>query len=170
MFEGELLDETHDPEGFACGIAELDTWLRSWALSSQRRGTARTFVWHGASDRAVVAYFSLAPTVITRDSLPRKLGRGDRTSIPAILLARLALDQSLQGQDLGAELLYRALERAVAASEVVGGRYVVIDAINEAAMAFYEHFGFQRAPSLALQSLRLVRKVSDIAASMGQRP
>jgi len=115
----------------------------------------------------VVAYFSLAPTVITRGSLPRKLGRGDPTSIPAILLARLALHQSLQGQDLGAELLYRALERAIAATEVVGGRYVVVDAINETAMAFYEHFGFQRVPSLALPGPRLVRKVSDIATSLG---
>jgi len=62
----------------------------------------------------VVGYFTLAPHVIGRAELSDKVGRGDLNEIPAILLARLALDAKHQGQGLGAELLVDALSRAVA--------------------------------------------------------
>ena len=167
MFEGELLAGVHETVAFDCGVPELNTWLTSWALAAQRRGTARTFVWCREETNDVVAYFSLAPTLIVRDALPARLGRGEPESIPAILLARLALDRSLDGQDLGAELLLCALDRAVAATQVAGGRYVVVDAIDERAATFYEHFGFQRMPDSPARHVRLVRKVSDISASLG---
>jgi GNAT superfamily N-acetyltransferase len=92
------------------------------------------------------------------------LGRGDPDRVPALLLARLALDRTLHGQGLGTELLLDALTRALAASNRVGGRYLVVDAIDDRAVAFYEHHGFLRVPGSALR--RLVRKVSDIEASL----
>jgi GNAT superfamily N-acetyltransferase len=48
--------------------------------------------------------------------------------IPALLLAKLALDQRLQGQGLGAELLAHALTTIVTAARSAGGRIVVVDA------------------------------------------
>jgi GNAT superfamily N-acetyltransferase len=90
----------------------------------------------------VVGYFTLAPHVIGRAELSDKVGRGDLNEIPAILLARLALDAKHQGQGLGAELLVDALSRAVGASDRVGGRYVVVDALDERAGSFYEKYGF----------------------------
>jgi GNAT superfamily N-acetyltransferase len=82
-----------------------------------------------------------------------------------LLLARLALDRHLQGQRLGSELLLDALGRAVAATDRVSGRYVVVDAIDDAAASFYEHHGFHRCPGETVR--RFVRKVSDIKASLG---
>jgi hypothetical protein len=41
----------------------------------------------------------------------------------------------------------------------------VVDAIDDQAAAFYEHCGFHRCPGTAVG--RLVRKTSDIAASLG---
>ena len=49
----------------------------------------------------------------------------------AILLAKLALDGQLQGQGLGAELLVNALQKCAEAGEIVGCRFVVVDAIDE---------------------------------------
>jgi GNAT superfamily N-acetyltransferase len=126
-------------------------------------GHARTFVWHGG-DKVVVAYFSLAAHLVVRADLPPRLGRGSPDAIPAVLLARLALDRSLQGQGLGGELLVDALSRAVQASEVAAARLVVVDAIDEAAAAFYEHHGFVAVPG---NRQRLVQKVNDIAAALG---
>jgi ribosomal protein S18 acetylase RimI-like enzyme len=50
-------------------------------------------------------------------------------------------------------------------SRIVASRYVVVDAINEAAAKFYEKYGFKRLPDAA-GDLRLARKMSSIAADL----
>lgn len=115
--------------------------------------------------KVVVAYLSLAAHLVVRADLPPRLGRGSPDAIPAVLLARLALDRSLQGQGLGGELLVDALSRAVQASDVAAARLVAVDAIDEAAAAFYEHHGFVAVPG---NRQRLVQKVNDIAAALGR--
>lgn len=124
--------------------------------------TARTFVWH-AGDRRGVAYFSLAAHLVVRADLPRKIGRGSPDTIPAVLLARLALDRALHGQGLGGELLWDALSRAVSASRLAAARVVVVDAIDAAAARFYQHHGFVPVPG---DPNRLVQKISDVAAAV----
>lgn len=164
MFESEPLGEHHDFSQFDSGQPTLDEWLRRHARQADAKRQGRTYVWHDRGDPLVVAYFTLCPHVLERGELPRRLGRGDPDRIPSILLARLALDRTLHGQGLGTELLLDALSRAVAASNRVGGRYLAVDAIDEQAAAFYEHCGFHRCPGAGIR--RLVRKISDIAATL----
>lgn len=140
----------------------LDKWLRESALNADRAGTARTVVW--SEDNHVVVYFSLAPHEVRRDTLPRRLGRGGPDAVPAILLARLALDSRLHGQGLGQQLLVDALLRAVSAVVAAGGRLLVVDAIDQRAASFYEHHGFRWLPG---GTLRLAMKASDAARSLG---
>jgi GNAT superfamily N-acetyltransferase len=147
--------------GFACGNEALDRWLHQHAVTAQAKRTSVTFVWTTVEGR-VAAYYSLAPHLIENAVLSRRLGRGDPRQIPAILLARLALSRELRGTGLGGILLHDALSRAVAASQQAGGRYVVVDAIDDSARQFYEHYGFTATP----RSDRLVRKVSDIEADI----
>lgn len=162
-FVSEGLSERHQTGSFRSGVAELDRWLVESALHAQSMRTARTFVWH-ERDLRVLAYFSLAAHVIARADLSAKLGRGSPDRIPAILLARLALDQRLQGSGLGGELLWDALSRGAAASQLAGARVVVVDALDARAASFYLHHGFQAVPGNAF---RLVQKMSDIAAALG---
>jgi GNAT superfamily N-acetyltransferase len=82
-----------------------------------------------------------------REDLPGSLGRGRPRQIPAVLLVRLALDQSLHGQGLGGALLAEALSRVVAATEMVAARFVVVDAIDQHAATFCEHHGFRPIPA-----------------------
>ncbi len=162
-FTSERLGAGHDLSGFASGVDVLDSWLRDHAAHAQRMRTAQTFVWHAGDGRAV-AFFSLAAHLVARADLPPRVGRGSPDAIPAILLARLALDRSLHGRGLGGELLWDALTRACAASEIAAARVVVVDAIDRRAAAFYEHHGFRPVPG---NPNRLVQKVSDIAAALG---
>lgn len=145
---------------FSCGRPELDRWLQEHALAAQARRTARTFVWH-AGDRRVVGYYALAAHLLERDELPLTLGRGGPRQIPAVLLARLALDQTLHGRGLGGALLADALERVLAAAETVAARFVVVDAMDQRAADFYAHHGFRPIPD----NRRLVAKLSDVAAA-----
>ena len=164
MFISEALDASHVLDSFNSGTPSLDLWLRQSARLADSKRQGRTYVWRG-DDYVVVAYFTLAPHVIERAELPTKIARGNLNEIPALLLARLALDLRYQGQGLGAELLTDALSRAVATSNQVGGRFIVVDALDEDAGRFYEHYGFVRCSEGAL--CRYVRKVSDIAVSLG---
>jgi GNAT superfamily N-acetyltransferase len=161
-FIEEALRDRHRLTGFDCGKPELDLWLRASATHAESHRTSRTFVWH-AGDDAVVAYYSLAAHLLERDVLPRRLAHGAPAQIPAILLARLALDRTLHGQGLGGELLATALRRAVTASLAIGVRFVVVDAMDDAAADFNTAHGFRAVPD---DSYRLVRKVSDILADI----
>jgi GNAT superfamily N-acetyltransferase len=116
-------------------------------------------------DDSVVGYFAIAPHLLERDAVPARIGRGAPRQIPAILLAKLALDKRAQGSGLGRALLVRALERIVDVAREAGGKLIVVDAIDEAAAAFYEHHDFIRLPG---NPHRLVMKMSTAARALGE--
>jgi GNAT superfamily N-acetyltransferase len=163
-FISEPLDARHDTSRFDSGKPDLNTWIDRHASGAEARRTGRTFVWQ-SGDR-VVAYYTLAAHLLVREDLPRSLGRGNPAQIPAVLLARLALDKTLQGQGLGTVLLAEILSRVVQATEIVAARFVVVDAVDDPAVAFYERHGFRRIPG----TMRLVQKTSDIASALDRRP
>lgn len=157
----EPLGEHHDLAQFDCGNGELNEWVRLHARTATGQGT-RTYV--VIDDlQAVVGYFAIAPHTIDREVLPRSQGRGAPRQIPAVLLAKLALDRRLQGQGLGSELLVAALTTIVRAAQRVGGKMVVVDAIDDTAARFYLHHEFIPIPD---NPRRLVRKLSTIARAL----
>jgi GNAT superfamily N-acetyltransferase len=137
------LGPEHETADFACGHEPLDRWLKSEAVRAEEAGISATTVWTPAGERRVVAYYSVAPTQIRREELPKGMS-GGYSSIPGYLLGRLALHQDLQRQGLGGQLLLDALEVIVAAAAHSAGRVIVVDAIDGAAARFYEHYGFTR--------------------------
>ena len=62
--------------------------------------------------------------------------------VPVVLLGRLAVDRSMQGQGLGSLLLIDALRRIVHVANEVGVRAVEVHAIDDNARNFYLHYGF----------------------------
>ncbi len=99
-----------------------------------------------------------------RDEPPRPISRGAPAKIPAILLAKLALDRSHQGSGLGSELLVTALTTIMDAAKQAGGRLVLVDAMNDAAHRFYQHHNFTPLPG---HDHRLVMKLSTAAKALG---
>ncbi|MEO3884325.1 GNAT family N-acetyltransferase [Nonomuraea sp. B5E05] len=166
MYVAAALSPRHRIDSFDCGKEELNTWLSKHALHAQSSSTARTFVWTEADQTDVLAYYSLAGHVVEREVLPKKIGRGSPDQIPAVILARLALDERLHGRGLGGVLLVDALARAVEASMNVAARLMVVDAIDESAATFYEKYGFTRIPG----TMRLIQKMSSIKASIEDSP
>jgi len=159
-FVSEAVNEQHDAAYFDSGKPDFDNWLQQHARTTEARRTGRTFVWQ--ENGRIVAYYTVAAHLLVRGDLPRALGRGNPAQIPAVLLARLALDKTLHGQGLGGVLLADALRRIVVATQTVAARFVVVDAIDEAAHRFYGHHGFRAIPD----TMRLVQKISDVAAAL----
>lgn len=144
-FVGEVLADGHDTSTFDSTQPTLDSWLRKSARDSDRRNLTRTYVWHRGNG-VVVAHYTLMPYFIERASLSPKHARGLPDRISCYLIARLALDRTLHHQGLGSQLLVSALTRAAVGARDLGGRYVIVDAIDEGAASFYVHHGFEPMP------------------------
>jgi predicted N-acetyltransferase YhbS len=157
----EPLGDGHDLDSFRCGHADLDEWLVRHARHATRQGTRTYVLVEGAPN--VVGYFAIAPHLVEREELPRRIGRGAPSRIPALLLAKLALDERLHGQGLGGELLVHALTRIVTAARSAGGKLVVVDAIDETAADFYRAHDFQ---ATGADPHRLVMKISTAARAL----
>jgi GNAT superfamily N-acetyltransferase len=160
--EPERLTAAHDVSGFSCGKPSLDRWLKTRALSNQEKGFTAVLVVH--ESYRVVGYYGLAPTAILPATLPRSIRTGQLPDpVPCLLLGQLATDQNWIGKGVGSGLLKHALQRCVTASALIGGRAVIVNAVDVEAAEFWKRRGF--IPSRD-DPLILSRSIADIAASI----
>lgn len=158
----ELLTAEHDVADFSCGKPILDNWLKHRALANQQRGFTAVLVVHDAG--RVVGFYGLAPTAVVPDVLPRSIRTGQPPDpVPGLLLGQLAADLRWSGRGIGTALLKHALQRCAQAAELVGGRALIVRAIDEEAATFWRRRGF--LPSHDDPWL-LFRSIADIAASL----
>lgn len=139
----ERLDKSHDRASFDCGKPLLNQWLQRFSAEYERRDLARTYVAVKAGDRRVLGFYAISNHHVTYDAMPTEQSKGlPPIEIPVVLLGRLAVDKTVEGQGLGAHLLVDALRRAHHVSEHIGIRAVEVHAIDELARAFYLKYGF----------------------------
>lgn len=131
----------HDLERFDCGVESLNQWLKRRALKNQTTGASRTFV--ACEGYRVLAYYALASSAIVADAAPGRFRRNMPNPIPVVVLARLAVDQSLRGKGFGQALVRDACMRVVQAADTIGIRGVVVHALSPDAKTFYEKLGFE---------------------------
>jgi GNAT superfamily N-acetyltransferase len=158
----ELLTPAHDLAEFSCGKPALDRWLKTRALSNQEKGFTAVLVVHEA--KRVIGYYGLAPTAIVPPRLPRSIRTGQPPEpVPCLLLGQLATHQNWAGKGVGTGLLKYALQRCVTASGLIGGRALVVNAVDAEAAAFWARRGFLPSKD---DPLILFRSIADIAASL----
>jgi GNAT superfamily N-acetyltransferase len=107
----------------------------------------------------VVGFYALAAVQVAPDeATERALEDQPRTRrVPAILLARLAVDRARQGAGLGRSLLQDALLRCLEAAEAIGARVLLVHAKHEAAKGWYMQYGFEESPTDPLHLLMLLK-------------
>ena len=158
----EPLTSEHDVSAFSCGKPALDAWLKTRALSNQQKGFTAVLVVHDSG--RVVGYYGLAPTAVVPAFLPRSIRTGQPPDpVPCLLLGQLAVDQAWSGQGVGTGLVKHALARCVEAAALIGGRALIVNAVDVEAAAFWQRRGF--LPSRD-DPLILFRSILDIAASV----
>ncbi len=135
------LGSAHDRGAFDSHSEPLNRYLREQVTQDIRRRVAACFV-ALADEQRIAGYYTLAAAGLLLTDLPsstrKKLPR--YPSVPVVRMGRLAVDQAFQGQGLGGALLADALERAGRAE--VAAFALMVDAKDEAAVAFYSHHGF----------------------------
>jgi GNAT superfamily N-acetyltransferase len=152
-----LLRPEHDRSLFDCGNSSLNQYLLQHAGQDSRRRLAAVYVLLDGQESRIAGYCTLSASIIELTDLPenevRKLPR--YPWLPACLLGRLAIDRKFQGQGLGGLLLLEALELVVELSARIGILTVTVEAIDDDAVAFYQHYGFKEYGVSARQSLYL---------------
>ncbi len=142
----EKLRADHDLAQFDCGNDELNRFLKRFALANQQAQYTQTYV--ACRTTIVVGYYSLAFGSVAHERAPDRVNKGhSRHPIPVMILARLAVDLSVQGEGLGQGLLKDALERTARAADIGGLRAMLVHAKDDSARIFYEHFNFERSPT-----------------------
>ena len=159
----EPLGRPHDRAAFSCGVPDLDRYFQRQARQDVQRHVAAVFVLQDGAEERIAGYYTLSATAIGLTDLPDDLARRlpRYPDLPAVLLGRLAVDSRYQGQGLGEILLMDALARALTQSQQIAALAVIVDAKDEAAVGFYQRYGFQQ---LVDQPRRLFLPMQTIAA------
>lgn len=160
----ERFGSDHVLSGFDCGVGSLNVWLERHARIASSVGSAKTYVITDEEQGRVVGYHALTLASIEHVDATSRAKKGmPKYPIPAMLLARLAVDESVRGKGLGAFLLRDAMVRTVAVSKEAGLRLLLAHALNEQAHTFYVKFGFEPSPTDPM-NLQII--VKDIEASL----
>jgi GNAT superfamily N-acetyltransferase len=141
-----------DLKKLSLGNAEhtpLKTFLRRHACKYEERHLTRTYVLveeaHAQASGRVWGYLTLVASEVSTSQQTRPQGEvhwPDEYSMPAVKLARMAIDKTLQGQRYGKTMLEWAI--ALIKNHVachVGCPLIVTDA-KQSAVGFYQKSGF----------------------------
>jgi GNAT superfamily N-acetyltransferase len=155
------LGAAHAISDFDSGVSSLDDWLKRRAMQNQVSGASRTFV--TCADGRVVGYYALASSAVMLAAAPGRFRRNMPNPIPVVVLARLAVDRSMQGKGLGRALFQDAANRVIRAAEAIGIRGLLVHALSEEAKAFYIALGLDVSP---LEPMTLMVTITDLQRAM----
>lgn len=164
----EPLGKHHRTDQFNCGESSLGEWLERHARGAQSSGSARVYVTTLEDGETVVGYYALAAAHVSPQEATERALEGQPRSrpVPAILLARLAVDRAHQGAGVGRSLLQDALLRCLGAAEAIGARVLLVHAKHERAKVWYLQYGLEESPT---DSLHLLMLLEDARAFLQRR-
>lgn len=152
----------HDRAGFDCGVPELNTFLRVTARQHGEKGISRTFVLT-EGDAKILGFFTLTLCEVCSEMLPETYAsKYPSHGLPAVRLGRLAVSRKHQGKGYGELLLAEAIHRTLLIADHAGLIGLFVDAKDDSARSFYEHFGFVPLPA---DPLRLFLPLATLKAA-----
>lgn len=158
----EKLTRAHPVEAFDCGEAALNRFLIRFALPSQQANASRTYV--TLNGDVPIGFYTLVVGRVQHGEVPERLREGKPGHpVPIMILARLAVARDRQGQGLGGWLLKDAILRTLAAADIAGIHALVVHAKDDAARAFYSHFGFAGGFSDPMHLTALTKELKALA-------
>lgn len=141
-FAIEPLSKAHDRARFTCGNERIDRFFRQEVSQDIRRHYATCFVARDRQADGVAGFYTLSSSNVPLVDVPQELAaRLPRyPTVPAVMIGWLARHGDYRGQGVGELLVVDALRTV--ANAPIGAHAVFADAIDEAAVAFYQSFGF----------------------------
>lgn len=165
MVKIDLLDSRkHIRSNFCCGQESLDNYIRNQASQDLKKRVSTVFVLVDAPENNVWAYYTLSSYTIDIKALDEAFAKQmpRYPLLPATLLGRLAVEQSQQGKGFGELLLLDALKKSLDASKQVGSVAVIVDALDDKSVSFYEKYGFQQFKHEPMKLYLPMKSVEDL--------
>lgn len=147
-----LLDESHAVENFDCGREPMNEWLKSTALSNQKRDLSRVHALVCGAG-TVRGFFTLSPHTLTVDDVAKRDRGGIKQGgLYSQLLGRFATDLSVKGNNMGALLMDLAFEKYLELCTLTTSKFLCLHAKEDWLIGYYEQFGFKCSPNQASES------------------
>ncbi len=158
----------HDRASFTCGTDRIDNFLKITASKYEAGDIGRIHVAIERDGGRLVGFYAVGPHAIDARELEpemkKRLPNFDR--VPAYYLSMIGTHVDVQGKGVGSFLLADVLKRCVRASDEMGGRFVVLDAINEDAARLYARYDFVPLPSVPD---RMIVGIAKLRANEAER-
>ncbi len=142
----------------------MDDWLRRYSGQNRRGNTAATWV-IADQDYRVAAYATLSMTAIDHSAAPARLRKAAPDPVPALLIGRLAVDETATGLGVGTAMVRHLLATAVELNLSAACKAVVVTALHETARQWWLKLGFQ--PFADETGLELYLLTADIQQTLG---
>lgn len=145
----ELNKTIHDRNSFNCGENDLNIFIKKQASKHMQVGISKTMILPDITPQEnnkfkICAFYTIAPSSITRESLPAKLSKKlPLYPVPVFLLAQMAIHIDNQSKGLGKITLIKALEYLWQVSSQMTAYAIVVDCLNNNVKQFYEKYGFE---------------------------
>lgn len=139
-----LESKKHRREDFDCGVESLNKYIKKIASQDLKRKAATVFVLIDSVTENVIGFYTLSSFSLELTEIEsvvaKKLPR--YPLLPATMLGRLAVDKNYKGKGFGELMLIDAMKKSYQASQQIASVALLVEAINEQAVSFYQKFGF----------------------------
>ena len=162
-----LARDKHNRASFSCGVERIDNFLKISASRHADKDFGKVYVAIQSPENDVLGFYAISPHSIdvkclSADDQKRLLRH---STVPAIYLSMIGVTVTKQGRGMGVFLMMEALKKCVEGANIMGGHFVVMDAIDENAARLYSRIGFIRLasqPGRMIFSINTVRKAVSL--------
>ena len=136
---------------FDCGELSLNHYLQNVMRGHDSKGITKSFILLDEIQSHFMGYYSLTHCSfnlgqVSLDVLKQLELKNAKFDVPALRLSRLAIDLKYQSKGYGRLLIAEIYQRALLSKANAGCVFIVVDALNESARAFYLSYGFESSP------------------------
>ncbi|KIM11386.1 MAG: hypothetical protein KU37_07110 [Sulfuricurvum sp. PC08-66] len=137
-------------ETFICTKnSDLENFLHNQAMTFERNLRSRTYLYVENETKKVVAYFTIALNILHTDKISSEViflldgYKNDSKTIPCFLIGQVGKSDLYEKVKIGEYILADAVEIINSAQQALGGRFILLDAINQSkVVAFYQQNAF----------------------------
>ena len=138
---------------FSCSKnLEVENFLKNTAILFEKLNKSRTYLIFKKGTTDILAYFTLTISIlkIVDDDISKKTLKKldgiskEKKEFPVYLIGQLGKNDKFWNEIKGSKILQEAIDTICNANELVGGRVILIETLNnEKLIKFYEENGFK---------------------------
>lgn len=137
-------------ETFSCSKnLDLQDFLHNKALTFEQHLRSRTYLYFDNQTKEIIAYYTIAISVFFTDGMSKEViklldgYKDDIKTIPCFLIGQLGKSDKYESFKIGEYMLSDALEIIDKSHQELGGRFILIDSVNNPkVLSFYKENSF----------------------------